>query len=1138
MNECSTTMQKYFAALEEELERIFSVANQARKVGIDPVSFTEIHPAKDLASRVEVLLGPEGVADRIRELNEKVDREQVAFKIAEEIVNGKYGVMEKSETAELATRVALSILTGGITAAPLEGISSVKIRDNFDKTQYLAIYFAGPIRSAGGTEAALAVLVGDWVRKLLKLDKYKPIQKEVERYVEEVTAYKKEVNLQYPSTPEEIRNAAKNIPIEITGEPTEQVEVSGYRDLKRIDTNQLRGGACLVLNDGIIGKAHKLVKIVKKLEVNGWNFLETLQIKKKSKGDKKDEKIPPKDKFIAKVITGRPVFAYPSWVGGFRIRYGRSRDTGFAAVGINPATMILLDHFLVPGTQFITERPGKGSIVLPVDSIEGPIVRLKDGEVCQINTVLKANALKDKIEEFLFLGDCLIAFGEFLENNHILVPSGYCEEWWVEELSSTIKQKYGDLHAASKDLEISTERLQDLIQDCFKYTPSEDETITIATKLQIPVHPKYNCFWTSVKEREIHVLRNWLKTGEFDQKTGSYKVAYNKEKKKLLEKLGIPHKVLKSTIIFNENIKIIHALFGITKKDFEYNSPRKENLWKGKIASFKIQDRSPYYLGARMGRPEKAKGRKFFNVLFPTGIEGGGRRSVIKAADSKKVNVEIVHRECPQCGSKTFLNKCAKCGVRTILIHKCSQLNCQTRTEEKYCPRCGNLTKYYDRRDIPIKKLLQNRLKLLKEPLPKEIKGVKGLMSEKKIPEIIEKGILRAKHDIFVYRDGTIRFDATDAPLTHFKPSEIGVSVTRVNELGYKNDIQGNPLIDPDQIIELKIQDIVMPLEGADFFIRVASFIDDLLVKVYHLKPFYNIRKKEDLIGHLVIGLAPHISAGVIGRILGFTKARLCYAHPYWHSAKRRNCDGDEDTIILGLDGILNFSRSYLPKKKGGMMDAPLVLTSQLDPNEIDDEVYNMEISAKFSRQFYECTLNYEDPKEVQKIVEIVEDRIGSAGQFEGLDYTHPTTDINIGPEISRYKELKTVREKVKAQLDLAVKTIAADAQDEALRLLNTHFIPDIMGNLRSFATQKFRCSKCNAKYRRLPLKNQCLQCGGKLIQTVSEGTIIKYLGLSVEIANQYKLGNYVKQRLLLAKNHIESIFNSDKGRQIKLDEY
>jgi len=42
------------------------------------------------------------------------------------------------------------------------------------------------------------------------------------------------------------------------------------------------------------------------------------------------------------------------------------------------------------------------------------------------------------------------------------------------------------------------------------------------------------------------------------------------------------------------------------------------------------------------------------------------------------------------------------------------------------------------------------------------------------------------------------------------------------------------------------------------------------------LKRFYNILDKEGLVGQLIVGLAPHTSAGVLGRIVGFTKAACC----------------------------------------------------------------------------------------------------------------------------------------------------------------------------------------------------------------------------------------------------------------------
>jgi len=78
--------------------------------------------------------------------------------------------------------------------------------------------------------------------------------------------------------------------------------------------------------------------------------------------------------------------------------------------------------------------------------------------------------------------------------------------------------------------------------------------------------------------------------------------------------------------------------------------------------------------------------------------------------------------------------------------------------------------------------------------LPDTIKGVIGTISKHKTPEPLEKGILRAKHNVSVFKDGTIRFDMTDAPLTHFKPKEIHVSIQKLKKLGYTKDYLGNTL--------------------------------------------------------------------------------------------------------------------------------------------------------------------------------------------------------------------------------------------------------------------------------------------------------------------------------------------------------
>ena len=55
------------------------------------------------------------------------------------------------------------------------------------------------------------------------------------------------------------------------------------------------------------------------------------------------------------------------------------------------------------------------------------------------------------------------------------------------------------------------------------------------------------------------------------------------------------------------------------------------------LSSVKIRDKSGIFIGARMGRPEKAKLRKLTGspqVLFPVGKEGGRMRSFQEALES------------------------------------------------------------------------------------------------------------------------------------------------------------------------------------------------------------------------------------------------------------------------------------------------------------------------------------------------------------------------------------------------------------------------------------------------------------------------------------------------------------------------
>ena len=359
--------------------------------------------------------------------------------------------------------------------------------------------------------------------------------------------------------------------------------------------------------------------------------------------------------------------------------------------------------------------------------------------------------------------------------------------------------------------------------------------------------------------------------------------------------------------------------------------------------------------------------------------------------------------------------------------------------------------------------------------------------------------------------------------------------VEKLPEMGYEHDCYGEPLERDDQIVELKVQDIVISDNCGDYFVNVANFIDDLLVKYYGMDPYYNVKEKSDLIGHLIAGLAPHTSAGVLGRIVGFTRALACYAHPYFHSAKRRNCDSDEDSVMLLLDALINFSKSYLPDTRGGSMDAPLVLSTRIDPEEIDDESHNLDIFERFPVEFYEKTKDPLKPAELLEYVDNVEMHLGTPKQYEGLMFSHHTSSIHSGPNLCLYKRLPSMKEKVEAQIALAEIIRAVDQRSVVEGVLSSHFLPDIMGNVRAFSKQKVRCPKCNTKYRRIPLSGKC-KCGGNLILSVSKGSVTKYLEISQELVNRYPVSHYLQQRLEIQEFGINSLFESDKSKQSSLD--
>ncbi len=1167
----SPTMRAYFRDLEEQTNGALAIARAARAQGFDPEQRVEIPVAHDLAERVENLVGPAGIAARIREFSRSMDREEVSLAIAREVI-GKGKWRSREEALEQAVRTGLAILTEGVLVAPLEGMTGVKIKNNADGSEYVDVYFSGPIRAAGGTAQALSVLIADVGRRELGLGAYIPTPQEIERFKEEIPAYKAAQHLQYTPTAEEIGLIVAQMPVSVNGEGTERVEVSGGRDLPRVETNRLRGGPCLVIAEGLCLKAPKVLKHVRRLGLEGWDFLSQVEelhkVAAPGHGEEKahhpartatasatagiaaaeaeergaetdpedDEEETPEGegddtdkefkadydakpieaapssrgpaRYIKDLIAGRPVFSHPSRPGGFRLRYGRARTTGLAAVAVHPATMYVVGSFLAVGTQMKIERPGKAGAVTPCDTIEGPVVSLRNGDVVAIETVDAFRKVEQEIDEILDLGEILIPFGEFVENNKELVPGAWCFEWWAEELKSKAP--------GGPDPE------------ALRHPPFRD-ALSLSQLHGVGLHPDFTFFWHDLNAAEVAELAAAVvRGGRLDE--GRLHLPDDPQTFAILRKLTMPFQLDQGEIVVGRDARAVVASLGLkASKDGRLEA---ERVLQEEVAAtapgheavsfllgVTVHPKAPTRIGARMGRPEKARERHMkppVHVLFPVGGAGGPQRLVKEAAGGSEITVEVANRRCTSCERKWPLPRC-ECGGLTVAVGEEPvemRLNIQAMLERA-----------------------KSDLKLRQVP---DVKGVRGLISHDRIPEPLHKGLLRAKNGVTVFRDGTVRFDLTDVPVTHVRLREVGLSPERARELGYAVDMQGRPISSDDQLVELRPQDVVLARACGEYLVKVANFIDDELTRIYGLESYYNAKSASDLVGQLVIGLAPHTSGGVLARIVGFTPSLVAYAHPFFHAAKRRNCDGDEDCVMLLLDGFLNFSRRYLPSSRGGQMDAPLVLSIRIDPNEIDKEAHAIDVGARYPLALFEAAAAGKHPNEVAKLIDMVAGRIGTPAQYEGFAFTHDTGDISAGPGHTAYSTMGSMVEKMEAQLALASRIRAVDAADVAARVLETHFLPDLVGNLKAFSRQGARCSSasCGKKYRRMPLKGVCLECGGALTLLVHESSVKKYLEVTKRMAERYEVPEYIRQRVVLAEESIHALFENDKVKRAKLDDF
>ena len=1309
----------YQKRLDVQAEEVYQLAGQARSQGLDFSDDVEIPRAADLASRTQKLLedpylkpnrenpdvDPIEIESELRVLLKSSDRETAAIEIALKVAKRMHDLTSDiAQAIDSGLRVGLAVLTEAVLVAPLEGIGEVRIMNNADGSEFLSIDYAGPIRAAGGTAQALGVLIGDMIRRELGVGRYVPTTPEVERVKEEFGLYR--VGLQYKPPPEEIEVIVRACPVMVNGEETESQECAGYKEVRNIvnknntPRTRIRGGVMLVIGEGLCLKAPKILKHTERLKIPGWEFIAQFAGKSKSDSDESEEikrrVISKVDRYMDDVIAGRPVFGEPGEPGGFRLRYGRSRATGLAAAGFNPVSMEAHGGFISVGTQLKTERPGKACAATPCIDLDGPTVLLRDGSYLRISTIEQWRSSCTEVISIWDSGEVLSGFGEFLENNKDLVPSGYNRDWWAADLADALDHPDKiDSFAAmlgvnrsslppgipfngaiqrggENDLERSL-RKRDWQLYLRDMELNWDQACQAVKEYGAAVPPPWNFWWSDMplsfaprlidalchseinggRLRMIGAASGWSHDSQFEKidlpapSTGEWPrwtmVHDHGVVKSALMTLGVEHYHDDGDIVIpaaweglldglglefatgtirvaadasphisdrvsrigeatdtiakeNKRIEEIESVrsvermraetaarqrgLGISETDTEGRAaaeaiedpgPDDPSLLKAaytilddheveralwlvrRLSNLRWEDSVPCRVGSRMGRPEKAGVREMkpmVHALYPIGESGGPQRLLGQAAGKGSIRVEMGPRICDKCGKDTPHLRCH---------HRLSESveECGGRTSVRKRRGDHNRRRMGQRTSVPLSKSVETKRRALGlNRVPDRIKAVKGLISIAQTPEPIEKGILRARHGVSVFRDGTSRYDMSDVPLTHFKPSEIGTPWQRLSELGYSHDVFGEALTSDEQMLELLPQDFVASRSARQHLLSTCQFVDDLLIRFYKMKPFYEATEELDLVGHLGIGLAPHTSGGVLCRIIGWTDASAGYAHPLFHAAKRRNCDGDEDSLMMLLDGLLNFSKTILPSGRGGRMDAPLVLSTRIDASEIDKEALNVDCGWSYNKAFYEGTKSQPHPSELENIVDLVEGRLGTVGEVRGYGWTHDSGELDAGPANSSYKTLETMEDKMLAQLAIGRRLRSVSAARVASQVIESHFLPDLRGNLMAFTRQKVRCVKCGHSYRRMPLAGKCIQttsgsgiglgssqdggtlCGGNVVLTVSEGAVRKYIKITSEVMETYGVDDYTKQRVGWMTDSVDSLFNDDKVTVMTLEDF
>jgi hypothetical protein len=126
---------------------------------------------------------------------------------------------------------------------------------------------------------------------------------------------------------------------------------------------------------------------------------------------------------------------------------------------------------------------------------------------------------------------------------------------------------------------------------------SEREAIALSRELGVALHPKYLHFYRAINSKEILMLREYFKSGKIEEKENSVRlvIAYKAEEKKLMEKIGLPHKIEATNVVIDEFALSIIETFSLR---LDKNSTKEHVLeYLSEISGLAIKDKAGSFIG-------------------------------------------------------------------------------------------------------------------------------------------------------------------------------------------------------------------------------------------------------------------------------------------------------------------------------------------------------------------------------------------------------------------------------------------------------------------------------------------------------------------------------------------------------------